>query len=150
MELTKSQEEYVKTIYLLQNEASEARVTDIAQKLNKTKATVNNMVANLKEIGVLNHETYGNISLTDEGKKLAKKALEAYDIVYLFLTDILKLEKEKAETEATKIRATLDDETLNKLAKYTHKELGLYSLECGYDINKEQCRSCVKRTATKK
>ena len=150
MELTKSQEEYVKTIYLLQNEESEARVTDIAQKLNKTKATVNNMVANLKEIGVLNHETYGNISLTDEGKKLAKKALEAYDIVYLFLTDILKLEKEKAETEATKIRATLDDETLNKLAKYTHKELGLYSLECGYDINKEQCRSCVKRTAAKK
>ena len=30
-------------------------------------------------------------------KKLAKKILEAYDIVYLFLKDVLDIEEEKAE-----------------------------------------------------
>lgn len=150
MNLTKSQEEYLKTIYLLQGEKEKTRVTDIATKMNKAKATVNYNVTNLKEAGLVNYETYGNISLTEKGNKYAKKILEAYDIVYLFLKDILEVDKEKAELEASKIKATIDDDTLNKLAKYTHKTLGLYSLECGYDINKEKCRSCIRRTSRDK
>ena len=147
--LTKTQEEYLKTIYILQNGEKGARVTDIAEKLNKAKATVNYTVINLKEIGLVSYETYGNIFLTEEGKKYAKKILEAYDILYLFLNSILEIEPEKAKNEAEKIKATINDETLNKLAKYTHKTLGLYSLECGYDINNEKCRSCIRRTQKK-
>ena len=145
MNLSKTQEEYLKTIYLLQGEKGKARVTDIAQRLNKAKATVNYTVTNLKNLGLINYETYGEISLTEEGDKLAKKVLEAYDIVYLFLNEILEIDDTKAEEEASKIKATIDDETLNKLAKYTHKTLGLYSLECGYDINNEKCLSCERR-----
>ena len=81
------------------------------------------------------------------GEDLAKKILEAYDIVYLFLKDVLNIEN--AELEAEKIKSVIDDNTINKLAKYVHKELGLRSLNCNYDINKEQCRSCVKRDTSK-
>lgn len=145
MDLSKTQEEYLKTIYLLNKEKGKARVTDIAESLNKAKATVNYTVTNLKSLGLLNYKTYGEIRLTDEGNKVAKKVLEAYDIVYLFLNNILEIDSKKAEVEASKIKATIDDETLNKLAKYTNKELGLYSLECGYDINNEKCISCERR-----
>ena len=48
MNLSKTQEEYLKTIYLLQGEKNRARVTDIANKLNKAKATVNYPSVNLK------------------------------------------------------------------------------------------------------
>lgn len=65
--------------------------------------------------------------------------------MYIFFSEILKLDEKKAEQEASKIKATLDDETLNKIAIYTNKTLGLYSLECGYDINKNKCRSCLRR-----
>lgn len=150
MKLTKTQEEYLKTIYLLQDEERGARVTDIARVLNKTKPTVNYAVTNLKEAGLINYVTYGDISLTDLGNKYAKKVLEAYDIVYLFLNGILEIESEKAEAEATKIKATIDDDTLNKLAIYTHKALGLHSLECGYDINNERCINCLRRTSVDK
>ena len=44
----------------------------------------------------------------------------------------------------------LDDDTLNKLARYVHKTLDLNNLDCCYDLNKEKCRSCKKRTSTKK
>lgn len=145
MNLSKTQEEYLKTIYLLQAEKEKARVTDIADRLNRAKATVNYTVINLKSLGLINYETYGEISLTDEGNKICKKILEAYDIVYLFLNNILKIDSKKAEDEASKIKATVDDETLNKLAKYTNKTLGLYSLECGYDINNEKCLLCKRR-----
>lgn len=151
MKLTKTQEEYLKTIYLLENEdnANGARVTDIARILNKTKPTVNYAITNLKESGLINYETYGNISLTDTGIKYAKKVLEAYDIVYLFLNGILEIEPDKAEIEATKMKAILDDDTINKLAIYTHKTLDLYSLECGYDINNERCINCLRRKERK-
>ena len=145
MKPTKTQEEYLKTIYLLQKDDKGVRITDIANTLNKTKPTVNYAISNLKETGLINYKTYGDVSLTDKGKIYAKKILEAYDIVYLFLNGILKVSPEKAAEEASKIKGVINDETLNSLAKYTHKTLGLYSLECGYDINKEQCRSCVRR-----
>lgn len=149
MELTKIQEEYLKTIYLLQMKNGKARVTDIANKLNKAKATVNYTITNLKKLGLINYETYGDITLTIEGNKKAKKILEAYDIVYLFLNEILKINEQSAESEASKIKMSLNDETLNKLIKYTHKTLGLYSLECGYDINNEKCLSCERRNIKK-
>lgn len=149
MKLTKIQEEYLKTIYLLENEGKGARVTDIARILNKTKPTVNYAITNLKDLGLVNYEIYGAISLTDKGISYAKKILEAYDIVYLFLNGILEVEPDKAEFEASKIKATIDDEILNKLAVYTHKTLGLYSLECGYDINNERCINCLRRKERK-
>ena len=49
-------------------------------------------------------ESYGTIELTEKGKDLAKKILEAYDIVYVFLKDVLNLDEEEAKSEAEKIK----------------------------------------------
>ena len=88
-------------------------------------------IKTLKEEKLINYEVYGPITLTNLGKNAAEKVLEAYDIVCLFFTEILKMDKAEAEHEANKIKATLKDETINKLAKYTNETLGLPSLECG-------------------
>ena len=71
--------------------------------------------------------------------------IEAYDIVYLFLKDVLNLDEQDAEQEAENIKSSISDNTLNKLAKYVHKTLDLSNLDCDYDINNERCRSCVRR-----
>ena len=145
--ISKSLEEYLKTMYVLKKQNENIRVTDIAKKMNCTKPSVNKAIYNLKDNGLLNYESYGTIELTEEGENLAKKILEAYDIVYVFLKDVLNLEEEDAKQEAEKIKTTITDDTINKLAKYVHKELGLTNLDCDYDINKEKCRCCVKRTS---
>lgn len=147
--ITKSSEEYLKTMYILKKQNGNIRVTDIANKMNCTKPSVNKAIYNLKDKGMLNYESYGTIELTEEGENLAKKILEAYDIVYLFLKDVLNIEEYKAEKEAEKIKMTITDETVNKLARYVHKVLGLSNLNCNYDINKEKCRNCAKRTVKK-
>ena len=84
MKLTSIQEEYLKTIYTLQKTEKNVRITDIANKLNKTKPTVNYAVNNLKTVGLINYELYGSITLTEEGVLKAQKTLEAYDIMYIF------------------------------------------------------------------
>lgn len=76
---------------------------------------------------------------------MAKKILEAYDIVYLFLKEVLELNSDEAEKEAEKIKSVINDNTINNLAKYVHKVLDMTSLDCGYDVNKEKCRSCLRR-----
>lgn len=144
--ISKSLEQYLKTMYILKKQNGNIRVTDVAKKMNCTKPSVNKAIHNLKNNNLLNYESYGAIELTEEGENLAKKILEAYDIVYLFLKEVLGLDSEKAEVEAEKIKLAITDETINKLAKYVHKTLGLNRLDCGYDINKEKCRCCARRT----
>ncbi len=147
--ISKSLEQYLKTMYTLEKQNGNIRVTDIANKMNCTKPSVNKAIYNLKDNGLVNYETYGTIELTEEGKNLAKKILEAYDIVYLFLKDVLNLEEKEAQIEAEKIKTVADDATINKLAKYVYKVLELNNLDCNYDINQERCRSCKKRTSIK-
>lgn len=84
-------------------------------------------------------------NLQRSGEDLAKKLLEAYDIVYIFLKDVLNLDEEDAASEAEKIKLSITDNTINKLAKYVHKELGLSDLDCNYDVGKEKCRICPRR-----
>lgn len=147
--ISKSLEEYLKTMYVLKKQNGNIRVTDIAKKMNCTKPSVNKAIYNLRDNGLLNYESYGKIELTTNGENLAKKILEAYDIVYLFLKDVLNIEKENAEKEAERIKQVTTDDTINKLAKYVHKVLELNNLDCDYDINKEKCRSCERRKSSK-
>ena len=147
--ISSSLEEYLKTIYVLKKQGQDIKVTTIANRMNCTKPSVNKAIKNLKANEMLEYEAYGEIRLTNKGEALAKKVLEAYDIVYVFLKEVLNIEEEQAKTEAEKIKSTITDETINKLAKYVHQVLGLTNLNCNYDINKEQCRSCVKRASSK-
>lgn len=74
-----------------------------SKKMNCTKPSVNKAIYNLKDNGLVSYETYGTIELTEDGVNLAKKILEAYDIVYLFLKDVLNLNEDKAEKEVKKL-----------------------------------------------
>lgn len=147
--ISKSLEEYLKEIYVLKMNKGEIRVTDIANALGVSKASVNKAIKQLNAENVLEYETYGEIKLTVDGEKMAKKILEAYDITYLFLNEILQIDSKSAESEAKEMKNILSDNTLNKLAKYTHEKLGLASLECGYNIDNEKCISCARRKVIK-
>lgn len=148
--ISKALEEYLKNIYVLKMQSGNVRVTDIANKMGCTKASVNKAINNLKENNLINYETYGKIELTSDGESLAKKILEAYDIVYVFLKEVLNLDEEHAKREAENIKGAIEDDTINKLAKYVHKELGLNSLDCNYDVNNEKCRICARRASSRK
>ncbi len=147
--ISKSMEEYIKAMYILKQKNGNIRVTDIAEKMSCTKPSVNKAINNLKENGFVNYESYKVIELTEEGINLAKKILETYDIVFLFLKDVLGIEPKMAEQEAEKMKSAMSDETINKLAKYVHQTLNLNDLNCDYDVNREKCRCCVRRTKNK-
>ena len=80
--ISKALEEYLKTMYILKKQTGNIRVTDVANKMNCTKPSVNKALRNLKANNLVSYEAYGTIELTKNGEDVAKKVIEAYDIVY--------------------------------------------------------------------
>lgn len=147
--ISKALEDYIKAMYVLNKQKGEIRVTDIAEKMKCSKASVTKSLNSLKDKNLVNYEAYGKIELTKEGTEIAQRALEAYDIVYLFFNKLLELDEEKAKKEAESVNKVLSDESLNLMARYVHNELGLSNLDCRYDLNDKKCRDCIKRNIDK-
>ena len=100
--ISRAQEEYLKTMYLLKKQNGNIRVTDVALKMDCTKPSVNKALNILKENKLVNYETYGTIELTDEGENLAKKILEAYDIVYFVFKRCSEFRRRKSKIRSRK------------------------------------------------
>lgn len=150
MKLTNSQEEYLKTIYLLEKSRKKVRVTDIATKLEITKPSVNKAINLLKEMEMINYKAYGNITLTKQGKSYAIEVIKKQDILTMFLVEILGINKVQAEEEAIAMKHTISKQTTQKLNQYITGIMNLGELACGYDENNEKCRNCIKIKAKNK
>lgn len=147
MKLTSSQEEYLKTIYLLQKNSKKVRVTDIALKLGITKPSVNKAINLLKDIGLINYQAYGNITLTKQGETYAIQVIKKQDILKMFLVEVLDIDQQKAEEEAKAMKYAISETTAKKLDQYITQIMNLGDLNCQYDENNEKCKNCIKITA---
>ncbi len=67
--ISKSGEEYLKTMYILKKQNGNIRVTDIANKMNCTKPSVNKAINNLKNHDLVIYESYGEIELTEKRRR---------------------------------------------------------------------------------
>ena len=142
--ITSSLEEYLKTIYVLKNTEGQVRVTDISKKLNCSKPSVNRALKCLKDEGLITYETYGEIDITKSGEEVAKSTIKRYDILKLFLIEILDVDESIAQDEATKMKHSISEDTIAKLENYIVKVLGLEDLNCNFDLARNTCQKCVK------
>ncbi len=116
--LSASLEDYLKEIYVLQLTAAEVRVTDLAKCLGLTKPSVNRAINTLKNRGLINHNHYGRITLTEAGRKMGKQLYENYKVLFRFLTDVLNVDTETADREAHLMEHALSKGTRKKLKKH--------------------------------
>lgn len=147
MKLSSSQEEYLKTIYILEKNKEKVRVTDIADKLKITKPSVNKAINMLKDIGVINYQAYGNITLTEAGEKYAIEVIKKQDILKMFLVEILDIDEKQAQEEAVAMKYAMSQQTTQKLNQYITQIMNLGDLDCDYDKNSKKCQNCIKITA---
>jgi Mn-dependent DtxR family transcriptional regulator len=80
-------EDYLERILELINMKGYARVVDIAQRLQISKASVTNMVQRLDAEGLLKYEKFRGLALTTAGEALAQNITHRHQL----LTDFLKL-----------------------------------------------------------
>ena len=62
-------EDYLEELFLLESTGRKVTVTDLADRLKITKGTVTATVQKLVELELVKHERYGNLHLTDAGRR---------------------------------------------------------------------------------
>lgn len=119
LKLTDSLEDYLEVIYIIGNNNPKVRITDIAHALGISKPSVNKAVGLLKKSNLVIHERYGNIILTEKGKKIAEDVYYMHNALKNFLVNELKIDSETAELEACRIEHVISKDSLDKLIEYS-------------------------------
>ena len=116
-------EDYVELIADLIDEQGEARSVDIAARLGVTGATVNKMVARLKQMELVNTEPYRTVFLTDEGRRMAEASRARHHIVVALLCAV-GVDEETAWADAEGMEHRCSPETLEAFAAFVKKHGG--------------------------
>jgi DtxR family transcriptional regulator, Mn-dependent transcriptional regulator len=117
--LTRSLEDYLEAILLLETKNRVARVKDIANELGVQMPSVTGALKNLKNRGYINYEKNSFISLTEEGIQVAQNIQNRHNTVTEFLEHVLLLPHDKAADEACKIEHVITQETTIRLKNCT-------------------------------
>ena len=107
-------DQYVKAIYLLQQMENEPASTGaLADRLDVSPASANEMIGKLESRGLAEHEKYKGVSLTDEGILQARDALQTYCIIERFLANVLSVDEFREE--ARELEPVIDDLVAERL-----------------------------------
>ena len=107
-------DQYLKAIYIVQRtEDGPAATGAIADALDVSPASANEMIGKLEQRGLADHEKYKGVKLTDEGIERAREALQTYCIIERFLANVLEVEEFRDEARA--LEAVIDDIVAERL-----------------------------------
>lgn len=113
--LSASKEDYLKAIHSLDPCGAGVRVTDIAEALSVTKASVSRAVTGLEEQGLAERFGKHRIGLTEEGRKYARLVKSRYETIRLYMVEVLHIHSKIAAKEACKLEHVLDDTSLHAM-----------------------------------
>ena len=113
-------EDYVELIAELIHQYGSARPVEIAERFGVAQPTVSKNLARLKREGLILHEPYRAVQLTEPGQKLAEACRKRHRVVVEFLIT-LGISQETAEHDAEGIEHHVSDETLQKFREFTRE-----------------------------
>ncbi|MGD2090868.1 MAG: metal-dependent transcriptional regulator [Candidatus Aminicenantes bacterium] len=113
--LSKSLEDYLEAIYMVSQKKKIVRVKNLIKMLNVKTASVIGALKKLEQRGLVEHEHYGYIELTPEGKKKAMRIYEKHTVLIRFLTKFLQVNEKTAEKDACLMEHCISDETFSKI-----------------------------------
>lgn len=122
-ELSKSQEDYIETVYLISRQNSEVRVSDIAAKLKVAKSSVHIALHSLADKNYITHEKYGTVYLTEQGLSIAEKIYARHIQLKAFFENILRLDAETAERDACAAEHVLSGAAVKAMTELVNKNL---------------------------
>src|SRR3989441_3978259 len=114
--LTRSVEDYLKTIYHLSSQGGFASTRDIAGVLRVAPPSVSGMVKRLSETGLIEHVPYRGVQLTAQGRRAALKMIRRHRILELYLTQHLGYDWGGVHAEAEQLEHAVSDDLIERMA----------------------------------
>ncbi|WP_254534557.1 metal-dependent transcriptional regulator [Halomarina litorea] len=111
-------EDYLKTIYILQQETGERVSTSaIAERLGVTSPTVTSMLDKLGERGLVEREKYRGVELTPEGETVAIEVLRHHRLIEAYLAEALDYDWTDVHEEADRLEHHISERFEERIAE---------------------------------
>jgi DtxR family Mn-dependent transcriptional regulator len=111
-------EEYLEWIYRLSKEQDEVTTTDLARSLKVSPASVTGMLKRLGERGLIHHEKYQGITLTQQGRDIALVTIRRHGLLERLLTDVLGIPWHLVDEEAGRLEHHITPEVEERLKEF--------------------------------
>jgi DtxR family transcriptional regulator, Mn-dependent transcriptional regulator len=115
---TAAVEDYLKSIWVLQQAEDPVATSRIAERLGLSAAAVTAMVKRLADQGLLRHEPYYGVRLTAAGELAALRIIRRHRVLELFLTEVLGYPWDRVHDEAERLEHAASDELIERLARH--------------------------------
>jgi DtxR family Mn-dependent transcriptional regulator len=116
--LSASLEDYLEAIFNLADDEGQTRSKDIATMLGVARSSVTGALQLLRSKGLANYERYGCVTLTSQGRAVAREVARKHDILTSFFVDVLGVEKEVAQRAACQAEHALGAEIIGRLLSF--------------------------------
>lgn len=108
-------EDYLEELFLLESTGREVTVTDLADRLKITKGTVTATIQKLVELELVEHERYGNLHLTDAGRRKGMTVFHRHEGFRAFFHELLGLDRDHSSEMACSMEHYIDSVTEDRL-----------------------------------
>jgi DtxR family transcriptional regulator, Mn-dependent transcriptional regulator len=119
--LSASLEDYLEVILQLERVSRVARVSEIAGRLGVSQPSVTGALKNLGARQLVAHARYGHVTLTEDGARIAVEVERRHLAIRDFLTGVLGVPCDRAESTACKMEHVLEPEILAYFVDFAQK-----------------------------
>jgi len=103
---------------------------DIGKLLNVGRSSVSGALKTLRSKGLIRHESYGVITLTQRGEVIAREVNRRHEALKEFFIRILDIDEELADTTACSLEHTVGDKVMARLVGFVN-----YSDQCPPEVS---------------
>lgn len=118
MNFSSSEENYLKTIYHLQENGGTVNTNAVAGKLRTKAASVTDMMKKLSAKGLLHYTPYYGFSLSTEGRKIALSVVRRHRLWEYFLANQLQFDWTEVHCIAEELEHVSNKKLIDKLDEY--------------------------------
>lgn len=122
---TEQMEEYLETIYRLEEEGTPARTGEIARQLGVAPPSVTDMLQRLEKGAYVTYEPYKGVQLTEAGRSVGRRQLEKHRIMQAFLQEVCGMSHKEAHEAACDMEHTIPPALESWMASYLASERGV-------------------------
>jgi DtxR family Mn-dependent transcriptional regulator len=115
--LTRSVEDYLKSVFHLTSQGGFATTSDIAEMLEVAPPSVSGMMKRLSETGLIEHVPYRGVQLTPQGRRAALQMIRRHRILEVFLTSKLGYDWGDVHVEAERLEHAVSEKLIERMAE---------------------------------
>jgi DtxR family Mn-dependent transcriptional regulator len=109
-------EDYLKAVHKLERVATPASTSALADLLNRSAASVTNMVKNLADQGLVEHEPYHGVRLSPAGRNAALRIIRRHRVIETYLIERLGYTWDGVHAEAERLEHAVSDDLIDRMA----------------------------------